>query len=169
MTEEFGPLDADSRDVGSLSDRVSGWLLWIVVSAVPDQETSSLSYDMQHNRLSLHGESERAGSAYRVGRIAALTEILTVLVSLVPFLIVGVAHSAAMGTVLEWPLLAVLAAMGSGIIFAFGGISDRATAMTVYDHTTEPTPETDDLAQQYVDGEIESVDELETKAEARLE
>jgi len=171
MTEEFGPLDDDSSGgklVDRVTDRLAGWWLTAVVALVPTSDTRSVTYDRTANRLSLHGESERSCSGHRAGWLSALLAVVTALASVVPFLLLGSLHTAAMGTVFSVPLLVALGVAAFPTIFTFHAIFERGQSMTVYDHTTEPKTEFDELDEQYLNGEIDTA-QLEAEKEARLQ
>ena len=168
MTEEFGPLDPDSEGSGP-AWQLAGWVMGGVVSLINQLGWSEATYDHTKNRLSLHGESEKAGSAFRAGAVAGALPIMTVLYSVCLLVLVVALPLQGMGPAFLIPSAMLLAGSAVGVWLTMKGSVQRLGDMTVYDHTTEPTPETDDLAAQYVDGEIESVDELEAQAEARLE
>ena len=139
-------------------------------AAVWRDSGNRFSYEPTTNRLRLSGESENAGDRLDRARHLYLSMTLHTFI----WLMIGMyamwgygetgvesLFSASVG------LLLSVVATGS-IIMAMGGI-EAFQRCEIIDYTTEPAPETDDLGQQYVDGEIESVDELEAQAEARLE
>ena len=170
MTEEFGPFtDSDEEPDRGLTWRLGGWLLSGEVWLLRALADTTFSFDRAANRISAHGESESPQDPFDCGFVAAFLPSVAVLLAIATsYSAAGLSNMAA-GTLLGLPLaiMALLIALAS-----FGGmlgVVNRMPHMTIYDHTTEPSPEADDLGQQYVDGEIESVDELEAEAEARLE
>ena len=167
MNEELGPLDDDcdpSGPVWELSKLlIAAYLKPINLSGAP------IRYDRVANRLSLHGESENAGSALKAGTFIGLVPVGATLSPAAGAMLLAENGKHLIGSGLAVPV--ALLALGCIIASAVMMVSffDHLKTMTVYDHTTEPAPETDDLAQQYVDGEIDDEDELAARVEARLE
>jgi len=167
MTAKSGPLKPDSDPSGPVWELskyiIAAYLKPINVLGAP------IRYDRSANRLSLHGESENAGSALKAGQFVGLIPAGATLSPAAGAMVLANNGPHLIGTGLALPvsLLALGCIIASVVMMV--SFFDHLKTMTVYDHTTEPAPETDDLAQQYVDGEIESVDELEAEAEARLQ
>jgi len=167
MTAKSGPLKPDSDPSGP-AWTVSKVVLSVYINGI-GAAGAPISYDRSANRISLHGESENAGSGFKAGTFVGLTTLGATVTAAILGLYLADLSSMVVGTGLGVPvaLLALLSLAGG--IAMLASLLNHLSTMTVIDHTTEPAPETDDLAQQYVDGEIESVDELEAEAEARLE
>ena len=170
MTEEFGPFsDSDEEPDRGVKWQLGGWLLsgevWLLRALGSD---TTFSFDRAANRISAHGESENPQDAFDCGYLAGFLPSLGVLMWLsVAYSAAQVANLAA-GTVLTLPLSIVALVVVLTVFGGMLGVMERMPHMTIYDHTTEPSQEFDDLTQQYVDGEIDT-DELEAQTEARLE
>jgi len=166
MTDEFGPSDDDPAS--GLAYRMGGWWLSVVCAAVSIPASDRLRFDPQADRLSIHGESESTGSAYEAGQLSVLFPMVSIAVFLFILMVVAELLGVTVGTVFELPALVLSVAGFISTAPTVGGLLQRMNGMEVYDHRTEPTPDMDDLTQQYVDGEIDT-DQLEAKTEARLE
>lgn len=166
MTEELGPLNDDT----DRSDPIWELSKWIIAAYITPINVlgAPIRYDQSANRLSLHGESENAGSALKAGTFIGLVLTGATLSPAAGAMLLAENGKHLIGSGLAVPvaLLALGCIIASAIMMA--SFFDHLKTMTVYDHTTEPTPELDDLTSQYVDGDIDT-EELEARAEARLE
>jgi len=125
-----------------------------------------LSYDYQHRRLRVSGESDNSGKT--VPRIRALYGILNLhtYIWMVVFAITayGGATLSVEGSALALAFSAVLWVCLGMVVGAKAAI-DRTE---IIDHTTEPLPDDlDDLKQQFVDGDLDD-SEFEAQLEDRL-
>jgi len=151
--------------------RVSMDYFFRLLDAVAQRRGSKarVSYDTAINRLRLSGESEHAGD--RVQRVRVLYFSLTLhtfawmIAAMYAAFGSGQFATTSLGSAMASLLLALVSA-GAGAM-AMAGI-EAVMRCEIIDHTTEPSPEFDDLTQQYVNGEIDT-EELEAETEARIE
>jgi len=167
MTEEFGPFNDDDEPDRGLLWTLGGWVLSAEVWLFRKAGIDTFSFDRAANRISAHGESDNPRDPFDCGYVAALLPMGAVTILLGANLFISSLANQAVGTPIEIPMavVSIVAAM-IGLVGLFGVI-ERIPQMTVYDHTTEPTPDVDDINQQYLDGEIDEA-ELEARKEARL-
>jgi len=166
MTEEFGQRNTSLSPFEQVAATSTKYLIAAVNAFVGEQ---SLRFDDTTATLSISGTSTTAGEGFARGRLATLMLVCNAMlpVGLLQFLDSPPLASDSL-LMAAYALVVLLPIALFGILNAYGSMT-LVTKTNVIDHTTEPTPETDDLVQQYVDGEIESVDELEAQAEARFE
>lgn len=141
---------------------LDAWAVW--------RDTGNrISYETTANRLRISGESEYVGD--RVHRVRNLYLSMTLhtfawmMVGMYAMLGSGEVGTSTPASALVSLALALIAAGSAGM--AMAGV-EAFQRCEIVDYTTEPTPEMDDLTQQYVDGEIDT-ETLEAETEARLE
>jgi len=138
-------------------------------AAVYRDTGNRFSYDTTTNRLRLSGESEHVGD--RVHRVRHLYTSMTLhtsawmMVGMYAMLGSGELAASSLASAMGSLVLALVAA-GAGAM-AIAGV-EAFQRCEIIDYTTEPTPDVDDIDQQYLDGEIDE-QELEARKEARLE
>jgi len=172
MSTQFGPLDDDhERDSG-----LTAWLSDTMIVGTARLFThfldnSSIRYDPERNRLSLHGESEHAGEGFAVGVITMIVTVSAALLSVVPILIVGelsplIVDSTATALVAVLTLAAI-ALITVGVI---GTTIDRVSSIEVYDHRTTATDDErlGELRAAYARGDLDR-DAFEAEVESVVE
>ena len=166
MTEELGPLDGDTDPSGMVWE-LSKYIIAAYIKPI-NVLGAPIRYDRAANRISLHGESENAGSALKAGTFIGLVPVGATLTPATGGMLLAEQGDHLVGTGLAVPV--ALLTLGCIIAAAVMMVSffDHLKTMTVYDHTTEPTPEFDDLDAQYLNDEIDEAT-LEAEKEARLE
>jgi len=125
-----------------------------------------LSYDYQHSRLRVSGESENSGET--VPRIRALYGILHLHTYLWMLVFAITAYGGATLSVSGTPLaLAFSAVLWVCLGLVVGGKA-AIERTEIIDHTTEPlADDLNDLKQQFVDGDLDD-SEFEAQLEDRL-
>ena len=167
---ERGETEPPSGLVGILEPvgRLSVMVLFAVLDRLMQWQNTGkrLSYDYQHRRLRVSGESENSGET--VPRIRALYGILNLhtYIWMVVFAITVYA-----GTMLSVEGTLLAAAVGAVLWVCLGMVVGAKAAINrteIIDHTTEPLPDDlDDLKQQFVDGDLDD-SEFEAQLEKRL-
>lgn len=162
MSPEMGPADSDSSQwwpmewLGSRS--VAAMVKFVDLYSKYTDGDVRLNIDLDRCEISLHGESEQTGDPFSRGYLLGLLEGLTALTAVYLGLMM-------LGSGVGTPVVAVTAII-SLFFFAAAFASVLSLAnFTVVDLTTEKRPaELDELAKQYVDGEIDE-QELEQRSE----
>ena len=168
MTVEIGPLDDDEPDTDSLSWLISGKLLSVSVRLWRGLGADSIRYDDEKNRLSIRGESDRAGCQFRGGYLIGLVSVMAVLQAVMVAVLFGHIGSLSESFIFHTVMLLLMLAVALPTLVSLDGLGERMRSMTVYDHTTEPLPDDlDDLKQQFVDGDLDD-SEFEAQLEKRL-
>jgi len=125
-----------------------------------------LSYDYQHRRLRVSGESKNSGET--APRIRALYGILNLHTYLWMVVFAITVYAGAMLSVEGTPLAAAVSAalwVCLGMVVGAKAAIDRTE---IIDHTTEPLPDDlDEIKQQFVDGDLDD-SEFERQLEDRL-
>lgn len=135
---------------------------------------NTIRFDGDKPAISIHGESEDSGNAFERGKLVEKIGNIATWILFAPLLAaLGFVHSVdALGIEPGGPLLVLVAASvlayGIWATLAVRGMPWLADSVAVFDHTTEPVDDCDDLKQQYLDGEIDER-QLEAETEARLE
>ena len=163
MTTEMGPRDVDL----SLSERFAAHgtrYTTRLLSSMGDDV--SLRFTPSTATLSVSGESEDSGDAYRRGILVSTVYMLNLLFGLALALMPLDVISAA-AEVGPWLMLAAtgpaLFVTSVGLVFAMG-TAGLITQTDVIDHTTEPAPDAvDELKERYVAGDLDDA-ELEREA-----
>jgi hypothetical protein len=165
MTSEFKPVDSDVSGSG-ISWAVSGKVLEWFVDGLSLFQDNRLRFSPTANRLSLHGESDCPGHPLRAGALVGMTTLVLALIELLAVTAVGVASSAAVGTVLSIPLFGLFLTLSGLFFLSVNGLGDRMQGMEFIDHTTpKPDDRIKELADGYVDGDLdreEFAQEVET-------
>lgn len=166
MTVEMGDHDATP----TLRQRFAGISVsWAVRLMNYVSDDAYGRYDRRAARLSLYGESEHAGDAFKRGRdVSSLTSIamLGPLLPIMGLMMIASTVAALAAEVMALPL--TLLAFGATLyglvnVVALQGLSQK---INVLDHTTEPAPDAvDELKERYVDGEIDESELGERAAE----
>lgn len=164
MTVEMGDHDATP----TLRQRFAGISVAGAVELM--NKVSDDAYGRYHRgdaRLSLYGESEHAGDAYKRGRDVASVTSIAMLGPMVPALPLAMVAEMVLAVGAEGAsVLAALLAFGVTFYamvnaLAMVGLTKK---IGVVDHTTEPAPDAvDELKERYVAGEIGD-SELEREA-----
>ena len=163
MTAEMGPVESDSDGFRWFAP-LGRWNIWAAtkltsaVGRVMDNP-ARMHFDPSANRLTFTGESEFSGDEFARGYMVSLLLFLTVLTDVyaVSFAI-GAVSTLGLPQVLTVPLALLLPVCALSSIHA-------SMATEVVDLTTAKRPdELDELAEQYVDREIDE-DELERRSE----
>jgi len=166
MTEEFGQRNTSLSAFEQVAATSTKYLIAAVNAFVGEQ---SLRFDDTTATLSISGTSTAAGEGFARGQLVSLMLVANAVVPVFVMKLLGEVPLATGSLAAGVYAVVVLLPVALFSLINSLGCMTLTNKTNVIDHTTEPTPETDDLAQQYVDGEIESVDELEAQAEARFE
>lgn len=156
MSAEFGPLDDDHETDAGVIEYCGGQLIRLTCLFFSRISDAHVRYQPEANRLSLHGESENAGSPFRAGMYAmwAISWPIVLALGMIGALAEFVSVTA--GTAWVPAALMLFGAGGCVGLFAIMGAVERVGGLEVYDHTTpKPDERIEELADNYVDGELD--------------
>jgi uncharacterized membrane protein len=128
-------------------------------------EDGFVRFDAARNRLGLHGESEHPGDAFSRGKLVTTVWMANALLGVFPLLLITQVPVPE-GSVIVWPLVAVITVMSFFAIAVVEGSIELLNETQVVDHTTaeEPREELAALQERFVDGDLDD-DELAAEVE----